>query len=80
MDSIAAQRRLKAIHGHLAVDGDSFPQLRPNLTAGEFFIGTLSLSLSLSLSDMLKLITKSNIKMRSFAFDVQKRATLLNLC
>uniref|UniRef100_A0A7N2R620 Long-chain-fatty-acid--CoA ligase n=1 Tax=Quercus lobata TaxID=97700 RepID=A0A7N2R620_QUELO len=38
MDSIAAQRRLKAIHGHLAVDGDSFPQLRPNLTAGEFFI------------------------------------------
>lgn len=46
MDSIAAQRRLKAIHGHLAVDGDSFPQLRPNLTAGEFFIGTLSLSLS----------------------------------
>lgn len=78
MDSIAAQRRLKAIHGHLAVDGDSFPQLRPNLTAGEFFIGTLSLSLSLS--DMLKLITKSNIKMRSFAFDVQKRATLLNLC
>lgn len=78
MDSIAAQRRLKAIHGHLAVDGDSFPQLRPNLTAGEFFIGTLSLSLSLS--DMLKLITKSNIKMRSFAFDVQERATLLNLC
>ena len=49
MDSIAAQRRLKAIHGHLAVDGDSFPQLRPNLTAGEFFIGTLSLSLSLFL-------------------------------
>ncbi|KAK9992574.1 hypothetical protein SO802_027559 [Lithocarpus litseifolius] len=38
MDSIAAQRRLKAIHGHLAVDGGSFPQLRPNLTAGEFFI------------------------------------------
>lgn len=64
MDSIVAQRRLKAIHGHLAVDGDSFPQLRPNLTAGEFFIGTLSLSLS----DMLKRITKSNIKMRSFAF------------
>ncbi|KAM3707357.1 hypothetical protein ACB098_02G020400 [Castanea mollissima] len=38
MDSIAAHRRLKAIQGHLAVDGDSFPQLRPNLTAGEFFI------------------------------------------
>lgn len=47
MDSSAAQRRLKAIHGHFATDGESHPQLRPNPTAGEFFIGTFSLSLSL---------------------------------
>lgn len=38
MDSSAAQRRLKAIHGHFAADGESHPQLRPNPTAGEFFI------------------------------------------
>ena len=49
MDSIAAQRRLKAINGHLVSEGESRPQLRPNLTAGEFVLGTLSLSLSLSL-------------------------------
>jgi hypothetical protein len=49
MDSSAAQRRLKAIRGHLAANGESHPQLRPNPTAGEFFLGTFSLSLSLSL-------------------------------
>ncbi|KAL4642518.1 hypothetical protein ACB092_02G024200 [Castanea dentata] len=51
MDSIAAQRRIKAIHGHLAVDGDSFPQLRPNLTAGEFFIAYSPLKLVSRFSD-----------------------------
>jgi long-chain acyl-CoA synthetase len=38
MDSIAAQRRLKAINGHLVSEGESRPQLRPNLTAGEFVL------------------------------------------
>ncbi|XP_062177485.1 long chain acyl-CoA synthetase 6, peroxisomal-like [Alnus glutinosa] len=38
MDSSAAQRRLKAIRGHLAANGESHPQLRPNPTAGEFFL------------------------------------------
>ncbi|XP_059429151.1 long chain acyl-CoA synthetase 6, peroxisomal [Corylus avellana] len=38
MDSSAAQRRLKAIHGHLAANGESHSQLRPNPTAGEFFL------------------------------------------
>ncbi|KAE8077011.1 hypothetical protein FH972_015620 [Carpinus fangiana] len=38
MDSSAAQRRLKAIHGHLAANGESHQQLRPNPTAGEFFL------------------------------------------
>ncbi|XP_041011102.1 long chain acyl-CoA synthetase 6, peroxisomal-like [Juglans microcarpa x Juglans regia] len=36
MDSTSAQRRLKAIHGHLVADGKSHPQLRPNPTAAEF--------------------------------------------
>ena len=51
MDSTAAQRRLKAIHGHLlCADDSSSSQLRHNPTAGEYALGTLSLSLSLSLS------------------------------
>ncbi|KAH7573749.1 hypothetical protein JRO89_XS03G0201900 [Xanthoceras sorbifolium] len=38
MDSNAAQRRLKAIHGHLITSLDSSShQLRPNPAAGEFF-------------------------------------------
>ena len=38
-----AQRRIKAIHGHLttaAAHDDSPPQLRHSPTAGEFFSGT----------------------------------------
>ena len=52
MDSAPAQRRLKAIHGHLISAADA-PYLRPNPTAGEFVSGTLLLSLSLSLSVFL---------------------------
>lgn len=40
MDSTAAQRRLKAIHGHLIAAADrSSSQLRQNPTAGEFVYG-----------------------------------------
>lgn len=47
MDSTAAQRRLKAIHGHLlCADDSSSSQLRHNPTAGEYALGKLSLSLS----------------------------------
>ncbi|XP_054806364.1 long chain acyl-CoA synthetase 6, peroxisomal-like [Prosopis cineraria] len=38
MDSSPAQRRLKAIQGHLLSKSDSLSQLRPHLTAGEFVL------------------------------------------
>lgn len=51
MDSAPAQRRLKAINGHLISDGeDQSLLLRPNATAGEFVSGAFSLSLSLFFS------------------------------
>ena len=48
-----AHRRLHAIQCHLlpsstASDDDSSSHVQPNLTAAEFFHGSLSLSLSLS--------------------------------
>lgn len=47
----AAQRRLKAIQGHLiSTSGSSHSDLTPHETAGEFVLGTLSLSLSRILS------------------------------
>lgn len=50
MDSAPAQRRLKAINGHLISDGeDQSLLLRPNATAGEFVSGAFSLSLFLFL-------------------------------
>lgn len=49
MDSSAAQRRLRAISGHLrpAGDLDHRSQLGTNATAGEFVFGTLSHALAL---------------------------------
>ena len=51
----AAQRRLKAIHSHLIPAADSPSHLQPNPTAGEFVLGSLSLSLSHEDSDVMLL-------------------------
>lgn len=61
MDSAPAQRRLKAINGHLISDGDDQSLLlRPHATAGEFVSGAFSLSLSLCFGNRIVVMWKLN--------------------
>lgn len=61
MDSAPAQRRLKAINGHLISDGDDQSLLlRPHATAGEFVSGAFSPFFSLFFGNRIVVMWKLN--------------------